>query len=90
MIRKGVTIVGCFFISIAAFLYAVKHITAAIMTAYINTPDVNFFDGGYQSIGFGITFWIFASFLLGMILLIRGMWPAFQNMIPHKSAKIKI
>lgn len=66
--------IGCFFIAIAAFLYATKHITAAIMTSQINQPDVNYFGGGYNSIGFGITFWTVISLLIGIVFLVIDFW----------------
>jgi len=85
MIKKELTAVGCFLLFISAFLYVGKHITAAIMTAYINSPDVNYFGGGYQTVGFGMTFWIGASFLFGMILIIIGIFPAFKRRIVTKN-----
>ena len=84
MVRKEITTIGCFFIAIAAFLYAVKHITAAIMTAPINSPEVNYFGGGYQSIGFGITFWMVVSLIVGIVFLASGILPAFRKMAASK------
>ncbi|WP_010677903.1 hypothetical protein [Bacillus timonensis] len=62
--------VGCFFIAVSAFLYATKHITAAIVSSNINRPDVNYYEGAYKIVGFGINFWIIASLMVGIVLLI--------------------
>lgn len=84
MVKKEITAIGCFLIAIAAFLYAVKHITAAIMTAPINSPDVNYFGGGYQSIGGGITFWMVVSLIVGVVFLAGGILPIFRKMAASK------
>ncbi|MEH7388197.1 hypothetical protein V7147_22790 [Bacillus sp. JJ1521] len=63
-------LVGCFFIAVSAFLYATKHVTAAIISSNINRPDVNYYEGAYKIVGFGINFWIIASLLVGVVLLI--------------------
>lgn len=76
---------GCFFIAISAFLYATKHITAAIMISYMNNPDVNYFRGGYDAVGFGITFWIVFSFLAGVSFLLGALWP----LIKQRNAQTK-
>ncbi|RFB13346.1 hypothetical protein DZB84_17090 [Bacillus sp. HNG] len=62
--------VGCFFIAVSAFLYATKHITAAIISSNINRPDVNYYEGAYKLVGFGINFWIFISLLVGVVMII--------------------
>lgn len=85
--NRGIISLGCFFTAIAAFLYATKHITAAIMSAHINSPDVTYFTGAYELIGFGITFWTVFSLLLGMILLVVGMFPNLKSFLLHKHAK---
>jgi len=86
--NKPFTAVGCFFIAIAAFLYASKHITAAIMSSYINTPEVTYFEGAHQLIGFGMKFWIFASFLAGVVFFLAGIWPCVQRLNHAKNNKI--
>lgn len=75
---------GCFFVSISAFLYAAKHLTAAIMTANMNNTQANYFDGGYQAMNTGIGFWIVSTLLLGMVLLFIGVWPVFAAMATRK------
>ncbi len=62
--------VGCFFIAVSAFLYATKHVTAAIISSNMNRPDVNYYEGAFKVVGFGINFWIIASLLVGVVLLI--------------------
>ncbi|MCC3358538.1 hypothetical protein [Bacillus sp. REN16] len=62
--------VGCFFIAVSAFLYATKHITAAIVSSNMNRPDVNYYEGAFKIVGFGINFWIIASLLVGAVTLI--------------------
>ncbi|MEH7382656.1 hypothetical protein V7138_19490 [Bacillus sp. JJ1533] len=62
--------VGCFFIAVSAFLYSTKHITAAIISSNINRPDVNYYEGAFKIVGFGINFWIIASLLVGIAMLI--------------------
>ncbi|MEH7235093.1 hypothetical protein [Bacillus sp. JJ1562] len=62
--------VGCFFIAVSAFLYATKHITAAIVSSNINRPEVNYYEGAYKIVGFGINFWIFSSLLVGIVILV--------------------
>ncbi|MFS0820546.1 hypothetical protein [Bacillus sp. 1P02SD] len=62
--------VGCFFIAVSAFLYATKHITAAIISSNINRPDVNYYEGAYKLVGFGINFWIIISLLVGVAIII--------------------
>ncbi|WP_338379250.1 hypothetical protein [Enterococcus faecium] len=89
MIKRELTAIGCFFICISAFLYAAKHLTAAIMTAYINSPDVNYFGGGYQTVGFGITFWIAISFIVGLFFLIGGIYPIFLKRVPDKNIAVQ-
>lgn len=84
MVRKGITAIGCFFIAIAAFLYAVKHITAAIMTAQINSPNVSYYGGGYQSIGGGITFWMVMSLMVGIVFFVIGILPVFREIAASK------
>jgi hypothetical protein len=83
-VKKGITALGCFFIAIAAFLYATKHITAALMSAYINTPDVNYYEGSYELIGFGMTFWILLSLLAGILFLLIGIWPSIKSVFQVK------
>ena len=85
LIKKEMIGAGCFFIAIAAFLYAAKHITAAIMTAEINSPEVNYFQGGYETIGFGMTFWMILSLIIGIVGVISGIWPMFQQKTPLKN-----
>lgn len=79
------TALGCFFIVIAAFLYATKHITAAIISTNINTPDVNYYEGAYDLIGFGMTFWTLLSFLAGILILLIGIWPFIKGSIQVKN-----
>ncbi|MEH7223268.1 hypothetical protein V7112_05575 [Bacillus sp. JJ1566] len=62
--------VGCFFIAVSAFLYATKHITAAIISSNINRPEVNYYEGAFQLVRFGINFWITASLLVGIAIFI--------------------
>jgi hypothetical protein len=69
-VNKTTAAIGCFFIMIASFLYAAKHITAAIMISNINSTKTNYFDGGYESISTGITYWAGGSLLLGLVFLI--------------------
>ncbi|WP_235822750.1 hypothetical protein [Cytobacillus massiliigabonensis] len=83
--KKGITALGCFFIAIAAFLYAAKHITAAIISAYINTPDVNYYEGAYELIGFGMTFWTLLSLLAGILFLLIGIWPSIKGVLQVKN-----
>ncbi|WNS75149.1 hypothetical protein RRV45_20080 [Bacillus sp. DTU_2020_1000418_1_SI_GHA_SEK_038] len=85
--NKPFAAVGCFFIAIAAFLYASKHITAAIMSSYINTPEVTYFEGAHQLIGFGMNFWIFASFLAGVCFFLVGIWPSVQRLNQTRNSK---
>ncbi|WP_453991823.1 hypothetical protein [Bacillus nitroreducens] len=86
-------LVGCFFIGVSAFLYATKHITAAIISSNINRPDVNYYEGAYKIVGFGINFWIVASLLIGVVILISlfaqgtGIWSKKKRTIeenPHQ------
>lgn len=63
-------LVGCFLIAVSAFLYATKHITAAIISSNMNRADVNYYEGAYQIVGFGINFWTIASLLVGIVILI--------------------
>lgn len=86
MLRKEFSKIGCFFIAIAAFLYAVKHLTAVIMTSSINSPEVNYFGGGYISIETGITFWTILSLLLGIIFLLFSFRPILKTLF-HKIKK---
>lgn len=88
--NKSFTAVGCFFFAISAFLYASKHITAAIMTSYINTPEVTYFEGAHPIIGFGMVFWIAASFLAGMVFFLVGLWPCVQKQVHTKNNKISM
>lgn len=68
--NKTTAAIGCFFIMIASFLYAAKHITAAIMISNINSVKTNYFDGGYESISTGITYWTGGALFLGLVFLI--------------------
>ncbi|KAB2336698.1 hypothetical protein F7731_10090 [Cytobacillus depressus] len=86
--KKEYTAVGCFFIAISAFLYAFKKLTAAIMSSYINTSEVTYYEGAHKLIGFGMTFWIFTSFLAGIIFLLIGMWPPIQKLLQSKNTNI--
>ncbi|MED3572837.1 hypothetical protein [Cytobacillus praedii] len=83
--KKGMATLGCFFIAIAAFLYAAKHITAALMSAYINTPDVTYYEGAYDLIGFGMTFWIMLSLFAGLLFLFIGLWPSIKGLLQVKN-----
>jgi hypothetical protein len=78
--KKGLSAVGCFFIAIAAFLYATKHITAAIISVNVNTPNANYYEGAYKIIGFGMSFWIFAALLTGIIFLLISLWPSLRKL----------
>jgi len=68
-VNKTTAAIGCFFIMIASFLYAAKHITAAIMISNINSVKTNYFDGGYESISTGITYWTGGALFLGVVFL---------------------
>ena len=59
--------ISSFFIGIAAFLYATKHITAAIISSNMNTERANYYDGAYDAVGFGITFWTIFSLIIGVV-----------------------
>ncbi|AST90255.1 hypothetical protein ACWE42_19065 [Sutcliffiella cohnii] len=72
--NKTLAAVGCFFIFISAFLFGVKHITAAITISYVNSVQTNYFAGGYESIETGITFWTILSLLFGLLLLVYSLW----------------
>ncbi|MGD6830807.1 hypothetical protein ACQCT5_01500 [Sutcliffiella halmapala] len=67
--NKTTAAIGCFFIMIAAFLYVPKHITAAIMISNINSAKTNYFDGGYESISTGITYWTGGALFIGGVFL---------------------
>ncbi|WP_417897958.1 hypothetical protein ABN702_17030 [Bacillus haimaensis] len=67
--NKTTAAIGCFFIMIAAFLYAAKHITTAIMISNINSAKTNYFDGVYESISTGITYWTGGAMFLGLVFL---------------------
>ncbi|MFO1443191.1 hypothetical protein KDN24_08180 [Bacillus sp. Bva_UNVM-123] len=71
--------IGCFFIAISAFLYATKHITAAIISANMNNTKANYYEGAYELVGFGMSFWIIAALLTGVSLLFVGIWPFLKN-----------
>ncbi|MCU9614633.1 hypothetical protein OEV98_13900 [Caldibacillus lycopersici] len=78
--------ISFFFFSIAAFLLATKHITAAIISSNINTERVNYYEGSYDIVGWGITAWTMLSFIIGLIFFIHGIWVAYivQNMQHNK------
>lgn len=83
-------ILGCFFIAVSAFLYASKHMTAAIMVMNLNSTEANYFDGGYSSISTGISFWTGLSLLVGITLLLLDWFPAIKGFLKQKnSQKIK-
>lgn len=71
--KKLQAFVGCFFIGVAAFLYATKHITAAIISSNMNRPDVNYYEGAYNVVGFGMQFWIVTALILGIVLVIMSL-----------------
>ncbi|MGE7218414.1 hypothetical protein ACQKJC_18100 [Priestia koreensis] len=73
------TKLGLFFTSISAFLYATKHITAAIMVMNVNTATTNYYDGAYESIGIGITIWTVLSFILACGFFIHSLWTLSQK-----------
>ncbi len=73
--RKVFIAVGCFFIAIAAFLYATRHITAAIISSYMNNTQANYYEGAYALVGFGMPFWIIVALLSGVTFLIGGIFP---------------
>lgn len=81
---------GCFFIAIAAFLYVAKHITAALMSAYINTPEVTYYEGAHELIGFGMTFWTLLSLLAGILFLFIGIWPSIKGLLQVKNPNNRI
>lgn len=76
--------IGLTLLSISAFLYATKHITAAIMITNMNNERVNYFDGGYEAVGWGITIWTTLSCITGLLFFLIGIWstyllPLLQN-----------
>lgn len=83
------TKIGCFFLAVAAFLYASKHITAALIVLNINSAQVNYFEGGYNYIKTGITFWTTTSFLLGAIFFIAGYAPQLLGRLKHRSKQLQ-
>ena len=72
--RKIFIAVGCFFITIATILYATRHITAAIISSNMNNTKANYYEGAYALVGFGMPFWIWSSLLIGVGLIIGGLW----------------
>ncbi|MED1600468.1 hypothetical protein BTR22_03315 [Alkalihalophilus pseudofirmus] len=74
-------ILGCFFIAVSAFLYASKHMTAALMVMNLNSTEANYFDGGYASISTGISFWTGLSLLVGITLLLLDWFPAIKGFL---------
>ncbi|ADC49571.1 hypothetical protein BpOF4_07565 [Alkalihalophilus pseudofirmus OF4] len=74
-------ILGCFFIAVSAFLYASKHMTAAMMVMNLNSTEANYFDGGYSSISTGISFWTGLSLLMGITLLLLDWFPAIKGFL---------
>ncbi|MFT4415948.1 hypothetical protein ACLM5H_18975 [Fredinandcohnia humi] len=81
--KKTQAFIGCFFIAVATFLYATKHITAAIISMNINRPEVNYYEGAFDLVGFGINFWIIASLLAGVLFLFFSL----KNAITLQSGK---
>lgn len=71
--------VGCFFLAISAFLYATKHITAAIISSNINSPSVNYYEGALDLVGAGITFWTITSLVAGIVLLLSRFIGAYKR-----------
>ncbi|OHR71541.1 hypothetical protein HMPREF3291_24275 [Bacillus sp. HMSC76G11] len=76
--------IGLFFIAVAAFLYAAKHLTAAVMISNINSVNTNYFGGGYDSIETGITIWTAAALIAGVICLALGQWDSVRRKILYK------
>ncbi|WP_449538754.1 hypothetical protein [Ferdinandcohnia sp. Marseille-Q9671] len=79
--------VGCFFVGVAAFLYATKHITAAIISSNINTPNVNYYEGAYQLVGFGMRFWMIAALCIGIVLIGRSLIGSRLSFIKKQAAQ---
>ncbi|WP_102347821.1 hypothetical protein [Bacillus sp. Marseille-P3661] len=69
--------IGCFFLGLAAFLYSTRHITAALLVTNMNNERANYFEGGYDAIGWGFTFWTFLACLTGLIFFLSGVWKAY-------------
>lgn len=88
--NKGITALGCFFIAISAFLYASKHIVAALISTNINTPEINYYEGSLELIGFGMTLWPLLSLLIGIIVILIGVWPALKGALQMDSPKINM
>ncbi|ERN51576.1 hypothetical protein M3689_15635 [Alkalihalophilus marmarensis] len=78
---SNIVILGCFFIAVSAFLYASKHMTAAMMVMNLNSTEANYFDGGYSSISTGISFWTGLSLLVGITLLLLDWFPAIKGFL---------
>ena len=85
--RKIFIALGCFFITISTFLYATKHITAAIMSSNINNTKANYYEGSYELVGFGMSFWIGISLIIGIIFLIGGLWSVIKGTVHNKQKK---
>ncbi|MDE5413228.1 hypothetical protein [Alkalihalobacterium chitinilyticum] len=76
------TILGCFFLSLAAFLYVSKHFTAAFITIHMLNSEpgpISYYEYTYANIGNGFSFWIFLSFLMGIFFLVRSKKEFFQQ-----------
>lgn len=77
--------ISFFFIGVSAFLYATKHITAAIMSSNMNNVQANYYEGAYDIVGLGITFWTGISLLTGLGFFITAISKSY--LIPMKNRK---
>ncbi len=69
MSRRGV---GVTFISIAAFLYGMRYLSAAIFGSGVKSWDKNLFNSMLDYVGPNLTIWAIVALVVGIIYLIWG------------------
>jgi hypothetical protein len=75
--RRRIT--GCVFVAIAAYLYAVRFLAAAIYVSNMQSHGSDMFQRSMSYVGSDLHLWAFAALVIGMVPLVLDEWNDFKR-----------
>jgi hypothetical protein len=70
---------GCVFVAIAAFLYAVRFLAAAIYVSNMQSHGPDIFQLSMSYVGSDLHLWAFAALIMGVVYLVLDEWNDFKS-----------
>jgi hypothetical protein len=70
---------GCAFVAIAAYLYAVRFLAAAIYVSNMQSHGSDMFQRSMSYVGSDLHLWAFAALIIGVLYLVLDEWNDFKR-----------